>query len=63
MVLTIPTMLLELCFLYCTQITELLQSLLAAEILGCVILVEIICVEIIHFQNGRECHAAAQNLA
>lgn len=32
---------LEVCFLYFTQIAELLQSLLAADILGCVLLVEI----------------------
>lgn len=32
---------LEVCFLYFTQIAELLQSLLVAEILGCVLLVEI----------------------
>lgn len=42
-------MLLEVCFLYFTQITELLWSLLAAEILGCIISVEITHLEIAHF--------------
>lgn len=31
---------LEVCFLYFTQIAELLLNLLAAEILGCVLLVK-----------------------